>query len=414
MCANLEKEQLLDGVRVIDLADEKGVFCSRLLADLGADVIKVEKPGGDASRNIGPFLGDDPHPEKSLYFAYTNANKKSVTLNLNMSLGQQIFKKLCESADIVVEAFSPGYLAELGLDYPKLAESNQGIILTSITGFGQTGPYKDFKVPEIVAQAMGGVMHQIGNPGMAPLQIGGLQIYYVVSLFAAVATLIALFTRNATGLGQHVDVSMQECIAAILEFNPFYFYSRDSKDIIQRLGSRYFTACPANIYPCKDGYIYLFMPGGGPVGGSPRWTTLIAWIIDDGIDVGDLADPEYEADVEKRIAMIDKVDAAISQWSSLYTRAEIFEKGQRRGIPLVPMASIGDVVKDIQLNARGLFTEVFHPIIGKVKYPRIPYHWETPKEIRHAPLIGQHNKEVYGEFGFSKEDLVVLKGTGVI
>ncbi|MFH1651349.1 MAG: CoA transferase, partial [Chloroflexota bacterium] len=182
----------LADLRVIDLADEKGVFGAKLIADLGADVIKVEKPGGDATRNIGPFQDDDPHPEKSLYFAYNNTNKRAITLDITHPDGADILRRLARDADVIIETFRPGYLGGLGLDYASLSRENPRLIMTSVTGFGQYGPYARFNAPDIVSFAMGGLMFQTGDPDMPPLLAGGMQTYYVSSLFAAAATMVAI------------------------------------------------------------------------------------------------------------------------------------------------------------------------------------------------------------------------------
>lgn len=398
----------LEGLKVIDLADEKGVFCTKLMADLGAEVVKVERPGGgDATRNISPFLNDDPHPEKSLYFAYNNTNKRSVTLNLGMADGREIFKKLVERSDVVVETYRPGYMASLSLDYPNLKKLNSGLVMTSITGFGQTGPYRDFKSPGIISFAMGGLMYLSGEPDMPPLQVGGLQTYYVVSLFAAVAILVALYARDTSGQGQHVDISMQECIAAILERTPLYVYNGY---IPRRSGSRHHAAVPCSIYPCKDGYWSLCI---GPY--SVFWDRFIALVISDGIDVGELSDPEYESPTKRWAELDNKIDPIIRKWGMLHTKAEIFEIGQRNEIAVAPVSNAKDVVEDPHLNALDFYQEVSHPLIGRAKYPGIP--WRLPGgslRVRHAPLIGQHNHEVYGELGLSKQDLIVLREAGVI
>ncbi|MDP2917559.1 MAG: CoA transferase [Dehalococcoidia bacterium] len=396
----------LEGLRLIDLCDEKGVYCTKIFADLGADVIKVEKPGGDATRNIGPFKDDDSHPEKSLFFAYNNTNKKSITLNLNSADGQDIFKKLVRRSDTVMETGSPGYMASLGLDYSSLSKLNPELVMTSITGFGQTGPHRDFKSSDIVSFAMGGLMYQTGDADMPPLLAGGLQTYYVSSLFAAVATLTALYSRDATGQGQHVDVSIQECIATLLEVMCFYLYAGR---LHRRRGARHLMAIPSDNYPCKDGYWSICV---GPH--SAVWVRLVAWMLNDGIDVGELANPEYEVG-SKRWPVIDtKIDPIIKEWSRQYTKARIFDEGQRNDVAVAPVSTAKDVAEDPHLDARGFFEEVSHPVIGTAKYPGVP--WRLPKGhmTRPAPLIGEHNREVYQALGLSNEDLIILKGAGVI
>ena len=196
---------LLDGIRVLDLTDDKGFLCGRILAEMGADVIKVEKPGGDVSRNKGPFYHDEPEPEKSLtWFAY-NLNKRGITLDIDARDGQAIFFKLIKKADIVIESFPVGYMQQIGFDYVKLKELNRRIIMTSITPFGQTGPYKDFVASDIVVQAMSGYLYLCGDPAHPPMRISIPQVYLHASGEAATATMIALYHRESSGEGQYID-----------------------------------------------------------------------------------------------------------------------------------------------------------------------------------------------------------------
>jgi crotonobetainyl-CoA:carnitine CoA-transferase CaiB-like acyl-CoA transferase len=397
----------LEGLRIIDLADEKGVFCSKLFADLGADVIKVERPEGDASRNISPFMNDDPHFEKSLYFAYNNTNKRSITLNLDTINGRNIFKKLILNADVLVETYQPGYMTSLGLGYADLNKLNPGLIVTSITGFGQTGPYKNYKSPDIVSYAMGGLMYLTGDPDMPPLLAGGLQTYYLASLFAADATQIALYARDSLGQGQHIDISMQECIASIIEI--LYFYQGDGY-IHKRIGGRHHSACPSDNYPCKDGYWAICL---GPH--STIWVRFITWLINDGADVGELGGIEYEDGYQRQAVVDTMVDPVINKWAINHTKAEIFEKGQEYSVPVAPMSTVEEVIKDPNLIFRNFFNEISHPVIGKASYPGIP--WPVPENIRRAmpaPLLGQHNQEVYGSLGYTEDELISFKETGVI
>ncbi len=397
----------LDGLKVIDLADEKGVFCTKLLADLGADVIKVERPGGDATRNMGSFMDDDPDPEKSLFFAYNNTNKRSVTLNLDTADGRNIFKKLVLNTDILIETYQPGYMESLDLGYSNLSKLNPGLIMVSITGFGQTGPYRDYKSPDIVSYAMGGLMYLTGDADMPPLLAGGLQTCYLASLFAAVSTQIALYARDIIGQGQHIDLSMQECIASILEI--LYFYQGDGY-IHRRIGGRHHSACPSDIYPCKDGYWAICL---GPH--SPIWVRFITWLINDGADVGDLGSIEYE-DGPTRLTVVDSLlNPVINKWAINHTKAEIFEEGQENNVPVTPMSTVDEVIKDPNLKFRNFFQEISHPVIGKALYPGIP--WQIPEDLKRAmpaPLVGQHNQEIYGKLGYTEEDLVSFKEAGII
>ncbi len=396
----------LDGLKVIDLADEKGVFCSKLLADLGADVIKVEKPGGDSTRNIAPFQADDPNPEKSLYFAYNNTNKRSITLNLETAEGRELFRKLVKSTDIIVETYPPGYLADLGLGYSDLCQIRPELIITSLTAFGQTGPHKDFKSSDIVSYAMGGLMYQTGDPDMPPLLAGGLQTYYISSLYAVVATQIALYARDIQGRGQQVDVSIQECIASMLEITCRYLYDGF---ITRRIGAQHHGALPTNNYPCKDGYWNLCV---GPH--SAVWIRLVAWMIRDGLDVDELANQEYEDGENRRPILETKIHPIIREWCKLYTKAEIFYNGQKNDVSVAPVNTVKEVVEDPHLNAREFFEEVSHPVIGKAIYPGIPWRLPNRRKMRPAPLIGQHNQEIYRELGLINEDLIRLREAGVI
>ncbi len=198
------QEQLLSHYRALDLTDEKGMMCGKILADLGMEVIKVEPPGGDPARNIGPFYHHQPHPEKSLFWFFLNLNKRGITLNLDTEDGRQIFKRLAQKVDLIIESFPVGFLGRLGLSYSDLSQVNRQIILTSITGFGQTGPYKDFKAPDLVVMAMGGEMNLTGDPDRPPLRIGVPQAYLHAGAEAASACLAALWHREMEGEGQYI------------------------------------------------------------------------------------------------------------------------------------------------------------------------------------------------------------------
>ena len=256
-------DRLLDGCRVLDLTDEKGFLCGRVLGDLGADVIKVEPPGGTPSRNIGPFYHDIPHPEKSLYWFAYNANKRGITLDIETADGRQIFEKLAMKADLVIESFQAGRLDELGLGYHALAQVNPRIIMVSITPFGQTGPYKDYKASDIVAVAMGGEMYVTGEPDRAPLRISFPQAYLHAGVTAAVAALIAYYHCRKVGEGQHVDVSICESMLSFSGNVAAFWYML--KENLKRYGA--FRAGTAGgaitrlLWPCQDGYVMYTIMG---------------------------------------------------------------------------------------------------------------------------------------------------------
>ena len=409
MTEQAKGETVLGRLRAIDLADEKGLYCTKLLADLGADVIKVEKPGGDATRQIGPFWHDEPGPEKSLYFSYHNTSKRGITLDLEHPDGQRIFKKLIGEADILVETFAPGYLDGLGLGYPELKKLNPALVMTSITPFGQTGPHSHYKGSDIVACAMGGIMYQTGEADGPPTIGPGWQAYNMASSFATIATLAALHYRRVSGKGDHVDVSVQESISSILESSVPVFVNEGR--IVRRIGSQHPLAYPSRIFTCEDGYWSTNLNN------AALWNSLVAWVVTDGVGVEELTQPEYEDLATRRLPQNDKkITPLLNEWGMLHTKEWIFHDGQERRLPVAPASTIEDVVHDPHLEAREYFTEIEHPELGSLKYPGAPYkfHATYVGAKRPAPLVGQHNQEVYSELGISEKELAELGKAGAI
>jgi crotonobetainyl-CoA:carnitine CoA-transferase CaiB-like acyl-CoA transferase len=400
----------LGSLKVLDLANENGVYCGKLLSGMGADVIKVEKPGGDPTRNYGPFFQDSPHPEKSHYFAYLNTGKKSITLDLENRDGQEIFKKLVQISDVVLETFPVGYLESLGLDYPALKTLNPGIIMTSITPFGQTGPHKNWHASsEIIASAMGGVQFENGEPTEKPVQLGNFLIGYAAGIYAAVGTMAAYHNRFFTGEGNHVDISLQDICASWLDAT-YGNYQYPPYRVTQRWGSQSPTWVPSRLFRAKDGNIFL--------AGSNRWNLLAAWLVDEDIDIGDLVDPKYEGTNARDLlwAQKERINDLVNQLGMKHTKQEMMIEGQKREIPTTLVSTVKDIYNDPQLKERMYFVEEEHPVMGKLSYPGAPYKFmESPWQIGGpAPLIGQHNEEIYSELGFSKKDLIDLKQSGAI
>ena len=401
----------LGDLRVLDLADEKGAYCTKLLADLGADVIKIEPPGGDPTRDIPPFYRDIPHRERSLYFWQYNSNKRSITLALETADGRDIFKRLVRTADILIETGRPGYLDNLGLGYEALSEVNPALIMTSITAFGQTGPYKDYRASDIVGVAMGGMMNTSGYPDGPPVMPYGRQGYHVAANHAAIATLIALYYRDVSGRGQHIDVSMQTAIAQSIEFaNEFYFYCQW---VLKRQGSRHGSTGigepVGNILPCQDGYVCTFGHAGP-----------FDWMEADGV-VGTLKeDPRWLEDPQFRRLpeTIRYLDERHRAWTMLHTRQEITEGCQNQHISWAKCSTLEELFEDEHLLHRGFWIDVEHPELGTTfKYPGAPYVLQkTPwKMVSRAPLIGEHNTEIYeNELGFTGEELSTLSAAGII
>lgn len=395
----------LSGLRVLDLCDIKGALCAKLLGDMGANVIKIEPPDGDVMRKIGPFLDGKPHPDRSLLFWFYNTSKRGVTLNLHTPTGREIFRQLTSKTDVILESSAPGALAQLGLGYDELKRINSRVIFTSISPFGQTGPYRDYKSSDAVAEAMGGMLYVNGQPDEPPLQAFGLQAYHSASFFAAIGTMSALWARAAIGEGQWVDISLQEAVAACVEHvAPFY---HQGLGIETRRGSlhwsRYFR-----VVHCKDGYLMHCTLG--------DWTSLVEWVKMDN-KAQDLDDPQWE-DLQFRKVNAEHLFDVLDDWAKDYTIAELMEGAQLRRIPYAMVRSPEALPEDPQLNARGFFSTVEHPELGKtLHYPGGPFFFtKTPWRIsRRPPLLGEHNLEVYGgELGMSERRLTEMKEAGII
>jgi crotonobetainyl-CoA:carnitine CoA-transferase CaiB-like acyl-CoA transferase len=396
--------------RVLDLADEKGSYCGKLLADLGADVIKVEPPGGDRARSRGPFHKDDVHPEKSLSFLYFNTSKGSITLNIEDGTGRKILRRLVEKADAIVESFPVGYLAGLGLGYRSLRKVNPRLVMTSITPYGQKGPDSDCKAVDINIMAMSGYMQLVGEPHEQPLVLGGEQSYYPGSQYAAAGTLAALFHRDSgSGKGQHVDVSMQEAMITYWHEQTPVAMWKMTRENVSRVGSMDAMVTPCGLYPCKDGWISLCVVT--PV----EWDALSQWMYEvTGNE--EVLQEQYKGGLLSRMPVRDMVNVMVIDFTDRLTGRELFLEGQRRKLVVMPVNDVPSVLNDAQLNSRGFWVELDHPVVGKLKYPKGPLYSDAiggPRKA--APLLGADNERVYcGELGFSRQDLAVLSTTGVI
>ena len=394
---------LLDGIRVLDLGTEvSGPFCAKLLADYGADVIKVELPGnGDPSRRMGPFAGDDPHPEKSIPFLYINTNKRGVTLDTRSATGRGLLEAMLRTADVLVENIPPAQVGEFGLDYAELTRNNPGLVVTSITAFGQSGPYRDYSATDLVNCAFSGLMYHTGDSDREPLRNSLNQSLYVAGANAAVATSAALLHRMATGLGQHVDVSAVECLAAhLVQPVPYYTYMGAIKGRRPVRGSGF-----EELMPARDGYV---IPS---VQGSQPWSTIAGLI---GLE--ELHDQRF-ASGSGRIEHGEELKQLLIQGLAEWDRKPLFEASGESRLVFGMAQDAGDLFNCPQLRERDFFVEVDHPVAGRAEYPGMgPRLSGAVYEIRRpAPLLGQHNTEVYrDELGYSSQDLVVLMASGVI
>lgn len=402
-------EQMLSGVKILDLTHHiAGPYCTKLFADYGADVLKVERPGyGDHSRSMGPFLNDDVHPEKSGLFLHLNTNKKSITLDLRTSKGVQLVKQLVKDVDIVVENFRPGVMSTLGLDYSVLNKINNKLVMTSISNFGQTGPYRDYKASELILWGWGGSMCNYGLPEREPVKKGGTVVLYQAGTVAAVATIIAFYAAKWKGVGNHIDVSIFEVMAGCMDRRGCqlvtYAYNQETtprRDVRDSL--RY----PFGVYPCEDGYFEV----AGSFSIWPRIARMIGRpdMADDPL----LTSPQAQLDPAAR----DIILPVWLPWCLEHTKSEIIEAGQREGVMCGPINTMDEVLNDPHWKARGYWAEVDHPIVGRLTYPGAPAQGsETRWELRNpAPLLGQHNIEIYSKIGYSNSDIATLKEQEII
>ena len=400
------KKQAFSGLRVLDCTEGiAGPYCTKLLADFGAEVIKIENPdGGDHTRYAGQLPGDKLEPEKSGTFFYLNTNKKSITLDLRSKLGLDIFKKLASTVSVLVESFSPGEMAELGLGPEVLKEINPNLVVTSISAFGQTGPYRDYRATSFTAYASGGAMYT-QRPGTRPMDRpvteGGYQADYSTGILSYIATVGALIKRNNSENGIDVDISATESVASTLmghvtEYSYLGLSRRTSPFAIHGYPIGYSV-------PCKDGWISL-TPG---VGGAPN----IAFLI----DRPELQDDPLLADTRTRMANPEKLDELMTPWLKERSKWEITKKAQELRLAFTPVLDPGEVRDDEQIRAREFFAEADHPVMGKVTYPGAPAKLNgSPWQPGRAPLLGEHNEELYGELGYTADALADLKKNGVI
>ncbi len=401
----------LNGLKVVEWSEFiSGPYCGKLLADLGAEVVKVEKPGyGDKSRSYGPFLQDIPHPEKSGLFLYLNTSKLGVTLNVGSTTGAHIFKELIKQADILIENHPPRGVEELGLDYETLKKLNPRLVMTSITPFGQTGPYRDYKACDLTSFHISGLAFMNPAGGVddieqePPLRGKAYQSDFLAGLSGAIATMSAIFARQTTGSGQHVDLSEQEALASMIR--------RDLGAVTHEgfTRTRIKGAQPSAetvLGHCNDGYFFVvcntdrFWANWVEVMGNPDW-----------------AMSELFQDRASRRENWDAAKIMIEEWAKEKTVDEIVRAAQAKRVPCTPVNTIKESVNSELLAARDYFTEVDHKEAGKLKYPGAPYKLSfTPWHVeRPAPLLGEHNEEICcGRLGYTKQDLAVMRAEGVV
>jgi crotonobetainyl-CoA:carnitine CoA-transferase CaiB-like acyl-CoA transferase len=387
----------LRGVRVLDFTQGiAGPFATKLMGALGADVIKVEPPGlGDSARSLPPFLQDDPHPEKSGLFLYLNTNKRSITLDMHTADGQHVARSLLEGIDIVIEDYPPGQLAEWDLGFETIERINPRTTLVSVTPFGQTGPYRDYASSDLVAQALGGLLYVTGDPEREPLRIGGSPAEYLAGCSAFSGALIALTYRDASGRGQHVDVSELDGIATAQQYASLtYAYLHENRERV---------AAPP-LFRVKD----------GQVGASFRqqsWGEVCQMI-----GRPELEGDERFIDMDARRENGEELNSIVGEWMRDQPKEALYHRAQEAGMAWGYICDAEDLITSPQYVHREYFVEIDHPVAGPLTYPGMPLRWSGEvSPLQRAPLLGEHNTEIYcGQLGWTRERLVAKRAAGTV
>jgi crotonobetainyl-CoA:carnitine CoA-transferase CaiB-like acyl-CoA transferase len=392
----------LEDLRVLDLSNgTAGAYCTKLFADFGADVIAIEPPAGNPLRRQGSFAGGAPNRETGAAWLYLATNKRSVTLDVTTATGRRLFRRMAEQANVIVESFAPGTMDGLGLGFRDLHGIKRRIVLTSITPFGQTGPRANWKATNMTSFASGGQMSLTGDPDREPLVNGGSQAEYQAGLHAFAASATAAHNADSYEVPQHIDISLQECMASALElYLPWWAYLK--RDIARRRGN--VMSAVVGAFPAKEGHVGIHV--------MPRNWPAFA----DAIGRKELADDPRFRTAFDRLQNNDELEAIVYEWAGSKTARELYEECGPRRAPISFANTLADLLDSPQLNARGYFQQVDHPEAGEQTYPGAPFSMSTVEaSTGRAPLLGEHNTEVYGEqMGLAKDRLVRLRAAGVI
>lgn len=414
----------LSGFRIVDLTDELGIFCGRILADFGAEVIKVERPGGDPARNRPPFYGDDPSPEKSLFWAFTNLNKKSVTLDISCSQGRELLKKLIKRSDLVIESFRPGDLECMGLGYPELAKVNRHLVLTSITPYGQSGPYANYPAGDITIMAAGGMLRLHADTGRPPVRFSVPLTSFLGGLHAATGSIVALTHAELSGEGQQVDVSCQEAVAmSLMDATEFWDINGVNRQIVGPFNVTRRRDLPDLVVPrvweCRDGHMLIGLVGGLLKGVAAGSNALVKMANEQGmaLQLKDYDFGNYDASTMP-VEESDRMVSAMGAFFRTMAKGDLFEMSVTHGSLAFPVNTVADIAHSPQFEERGFWVDVEDPEgRGKIKYPGLPMRIEGMafEVARRAPRIGEHNREIYQrELGLSSREMTLLRSQGVI
>jgi len=398
----------LEGVRVVELGwMVSAPFCARLFADLGAEVVKVEPPGGDPARRWGPFPQDVPHPEKSGTFFFLNTNKRGVTLDVGHPQGRQLFLELVRWADILIENQHPPLMEAWGLTYHHLQEVNPGLVMVSITPFGTSGPYSRWKGYDLNAYHLSAAGHRyLGKPAAAPLEPSTFIADFYGAYVGASWGLIAYYGRERVGGGQHVDVSCAEAMAALFTgCQNIGGYAQD-RVFERRTGAAFGIGAPARIMPARDGYVWLIAltarqwEGLARAMGDPDWARL-----------------DIFQDMFSRAQNAEALYPLLELWTREHEKEEIMDLCQRNLCPTTAVYTVQEAVEHPHMAARGFVREVEHPFLGWARTlgPFARLEAGAASHLRPAPLLGEHNEEVFcGLLGLSPQRLQELRWEGVI
>ena len=394
--------QPLSDCIVLDLTEGGFNWCGKVLADFGADVIKVEPPGGSPTRGIGPFVDGQPGPERSLFWAAYCVNKRSVVIDLAESAGVAMFRRLADGADILIESFRPGHMRDLGLGYDDLSATNPGLVYTSVTPFGQTGPYSQYLTSDMVAWSMGGMQYICGDADRPPVRVSAPQAELHAGGQAAIGTMAAYWHRQKTGQGQHVDVSMQTSVMWTLmnttPFPPLHGINLERSGAFRSTGQREFR----QVFQCRDGHVTIlsnprtmapFTEWMAEEGAAPGWLLEIEW------DGWRAPDPEEEPE---RADQFQEIQRLVVEFAATKTKEELYLRAIRDRMLIAPCNSAGDIARSVQLEARDFWRKVDYPALGRSLTHLGPFikMSESPIQVRRpAPEIGEHNDAVFAELG---------------
>lgn len=397
----MSAEGPLAGLRVLDLGQQiAGPFCARQLADQGADVIKIERPvHGDPARAMAPFAGDS-HPERSLTYLYLNYNKRSITLDLKQPAGRELLLALARRADVLIENFEPRVMRSLGLSFETLAAVNPRLIMVSISNFGQTGPRADWRANDLIDYAISGMMSISGTADREPLKHGYFQAGYVGGLAATVPTMAAVLQQQFGDVGQHVDVSIAEALTSTLVLTvPYYTYMGETQTRRAPVGDSF-----ANCAPARDGWVVSHSPRSG------EWEDFC-----EVVGAPELKHPKFSTPRGK-IEHAAELDAILGAALRQHDRFELFELANRKKILFGVVQTPEDLARCPQLDARGFYHEIDHPVVGRLRYPGQAFEGSEAgfRITRRPPLLGEHTDEVLRELGCSTQQLTALREAGTI